>query len=51
MVLERESAVEDTIALMVNERYLDITLKEVIFTFSSYARDLELSEQTERVIG
>ena len=38
------------ITLMVNGRYLDTTLEEVIFTFTSYARDLELSEQTERVL-
>ena len=28
-------------------RYLDITLEEVILTYNSYARDLELSKQTE----
>ena len=48
MMLERESVVKDKITLMVNERYLVITLEKVIFTTSSYARDLELSEQTER---
>ena len=51
MMMEKESVVKDKITLIVNERHLDITLEEVIFTFSSYARDLELSEQTERELS
>ena len=31
-------------ALMVNERYLDIAVEEVVLIFTSYARDLELSK-------
>ena len=32
---------------MINERYQEITLEEVIHTYTSYACDLELSKQTE----
>ena len=47
MMLEAESVVKDKITLMVNENYLDITLEEVIQTYTSYARDLELSKETQ----
>ena len=47
MMLEAESVVKDKITLMVNENYLDITLEEVIQTYTSYTRDLELSKETQ----
>ena len=50
MMLEAKSVVKDKITLMVNEKYLDITLEEVILTYTSYARDLEMSKQTEKEI-
>ena len=48
MMLETESVVKDKITSMVNEKYLDITLEEVILTYTSYARDLEMSKRTEK---
>ena len=51
MMLEAESVVKDKITLMVNENYLDITLEEVIQTYTSYARDLELSRETQIVLS
>ena len=37
MMLVIESVVKDKITLIVNERYLDITLEEAILTYTSYA--------------
>ena len=51
MMLETESVVKDKITSMVNEKYLDITLEEVILTYTSYARDLEMSKQTEKELS
>ena len=39
--------IKDKIILMVNEWYESITLEEVVFTYTSYTRDLESSKQTE----
>ena len=36
---------------MVTEKYLDITLEEVTFTYTSYARDLEMSKGTENALS
>ena len=47
MMLKAESVVRDKITLIVNEKYLEITLEEVIQTYTSYARDLELSKETQ----
>ena len=51
MMLEAESVVKDTITLMVDENYFDITLEEVILTYTSYARDLDMSKQTEKELA
>ena len=51
MMMEKESVVKDKITLMVNEKYMEIFLEEVIFTYTSYARDLELSEETENALS
>ena len=51
MMLEAESVVKDRITLMVNEKYLEITLEEVIFIYTSYARYLELSKETESALS
>lgn len=51
MMMDKESVVKDKITLMVNEKYLDITLEEVILTFPSHVRDLEISEQTEKELS
>ena len=36
---------------MVNEKYMEITLEEEIFTYTSYARDLKLSKETENALS
>ena len=46
-MLEAESVVKDKITLTVNEKYLEITVEEIIFIYTSYARDLKLSKETE----
>ena len=51
MMLEAESVMKDKITLMVNEKYLEITLEEVIFTYISCARDLELSKETASALS
>ena len=40
IMLEAESVVKDEITLMINEKYVDITLEKVILTSTSYARDI-----------
>ena len=47
MMLEPEGVIKEKVTLMVNERYEEIKLEVVIHTYTSYARDLELSKQTE----
>ena len=51
MILEAESVVRDKITPMLNEKYLEITLEEVIQTYTSYARDLELSKETQSALS
>lgn len=51
MILETESMIKDEITSMANERYLGITLGEVILTHISYARDLEMSKLTEEKLS
>ena len=50
-MMESESVMKDKITLMVNEKYLEITLEEVTFTYTSHARDLELSKETESALS
>ena len=47
-MIEPESVIKDKLTFMVNERYESTTLEEVVFMYTSYARDLELfKQQTE----
>ena len=51
MILEAKSVVRDKITLMVNKKYLEIILEEVIQMYTSYARDLELSKETQSALS